>query len=109
MDRSNNDRGFCSFRDASTVHSRANAATSAVSAASFCFFLDDRREKGRIDAVRASCISQLRGAFVERWYSVQLFAAAHPRFDSALLALGHWLAPSRVGASTTYTSCSQAK
>ena len=43
MDRSNNDRGFCSFRDASTVHSRANAATSAVSAASFCFFFEERR------------------------------------------------------------------
>mmetsp|Transcript_2220 Transcript_2220/g.6186 ORF Transcript_2220/g.6186 Transcript_2220/m.6186 type:complete len:301 (-) Transcript_2220:202-1104(-) len=59
VDRSNSDRGFCSFREASTVHSRANAATSAVSAASFCFFLDDRRLNGRIDAVRASCIAWL--------------------------------------------------
>ena len=96
MDRSNNDRGFCSFLDASTVHSRANAATSAVSAASFCFFFEDRREKGRMLAVRASCIlftavlSQDGGMTS---YSVQLsLPRARIHSDAALLALGLWLA-----------------
>ena len=57
MDRSNRLRGFCSFREASTVHSRAKAATSAVSAASFCFFFEERRLNGRMLAVRASCMA----------------------------------------------------
>ena len=56
MDRSNKDRGFCSFREASTVHSRANAATSAVSTRPSASFGRPAAEKACIDAVRASCI-----------------------------------------------------
>ena len=54
------------------MHSRAKAATSAVSAASFCFFLDDRRLNGRIDAVRASCMALPLEDGGMTSYSVQL-------------------------------------
>ena len=62
-----------------TVHSRANAATSAVSAASFCFFFEDRRLNGRIDAVRASCIAWLSEDGGMTSYSVQEVAPSLAR------------------------------
>ena len=101
MDRSNKDRGFCSFREASTVHSLANAATSAVSAASFCFFLDDRREKGRIDAVRASCMALPLEDGGMTSYSVQLFAPSLAPARIRRFSTGGSGCLGSVGASTT--------
>ena len=103
MDRSNNDRGFCSFRDASTVHSRANAATKRRLGRVLLLLFEDRRLNGRIDAVRASCI--IARAFVERWddqLSVSYRCRARASTDAAQFSTGG--SGCRLAASVTRTT-----